>query len=212
VRAVRSRIQRREYFDIAMDALRVQMDQRRELWQRIRGAASDDGSRQVGIQPVVVRQLKPTVAEQKLLELLLASEELRKIVLARLEPSDYDSIATAQIFRALVKLNQDEGEVNFDSLSAETADDAATAELLARLMIAEPIESFDEALTHADSCLNALRLMKLDREIEELSSQVAEAERAGEAEKRDSLVMKKHELSKQRGNYLPAAQASKTVH
>ena len=65
---------------------------------------------------------------------------------------------------------------------------AATGELLARLMIAEPIESFDEALTHADSCLNALRLMKLDREIDELSSQVAEAERAGEAEKRDSLV------------------------
>ena len=43
VRAVRSRIQRREYFDIAMDALRVQTDQRRELWQRIRGAASGDG-------------------------------------------------------------------------------------------------------------------------------------------------------------------------
>jgi hypothetical protein len=97
-------------------------------------------------------------------------------------------------------------------LSAETPDDAATGELLARLMIAEPIESFDEALTHADSCLNALRLMKLDREIDELSSQVAEAERAGEAEKRDSLVMKKHELSKQRGNFLPAAQVSKTVH
>src|SRR5688572_3042309 len=212
VRAVRSRIQRREYFDIAMDALRVQMDQRRELWQRIRGAASGDGSRQVGIQQVAVRQLKPTVAEQKLLELLLASEELRKIVLARLEPSDYEGIATAPIFRALIKLSEDEDEVSFDSLSAETPDDAATGELLARLMIAEPIESFDEALTHADSCLNALRLMKLDREIDELSSQVAEAERAGEAEKRDSLVMKKHELSKQRGNFLPAAQASKTVH
>jgi replicative DNA helicase len=192
-----------------MDALRVQTDQRRELWQRIRGAASGDGQT---VQQVVVRQLKPTVAEQKILELLLASEELRKIVLPRLEPSDYDGIATAPIFRALVKLNEDEGEVSFDSLSAETADDPSAGELLARLMIAEPIESFDEALTHADSCLNALRLMKLDREIDELSSQVAEAERAGEAEKRDSLVMKKHELSKQRGNYLPAAQVSKTVH
>jgi DNA primase len=209
VRAVRDSIQRRGYFDEAMDRLRIPNDQRRELLQRIRGAASGDGRT---VQQVVVRQLKPTVAEQRLLELLLASEELRKIVLSRLEPSDYDSIATAPIFRALVKLNEDEGEVSFDSLSAETPDDAATGELLARLMIAEPIESFEEALTHADSCLNALRLMKLDREIDELSSQVAEAERAGEAEKRDSLVMKKHELSKQRGNYLPAAQVSKTVH
>ncbi|HEX5704239.1 MAG TPA: DNA primase [Pyrinomonadaceae bacterium] len=209
VRAVRDSIQRRGYFDEAMDRLRIPNDQRRELLQRIRGAASGDGQT---VQQVVVRQLKPTVAEQKLLELLLASEELRKIVLARLEPSDYEGIATAPIFRALVKLNEDEGEVNFDSLSAETPDNPATGELLARLMIAEPIESFDDALTHADSCLNALRLMKLDREIDELSSQVAEAERAGETEKRDRLETKKQELFKQRGNYLTAAQVSKTVH
>jgi len=212
VRAVRSRIQRREYFDIAMDALRVQTDQRRELWQRTRGAASADGSGQVGIQQVVVRQLKPTVAEEKLLGLLLGSEELRKIVLPRLEPSDYEGLVTAPLFRALVKLNEDESEVSFDSLSAETADDPSAGELLARLMIAEPIESFDDAMTQADSCLNALRLMKLDREIDELGAQVAEAERAGEAEKRDKLSLQLLELSKQRGNYLPAAQVSKTVH
>src|SRR6185503_9380311 len=65
VRAVRSRIQRREYFDIAMDALRVQADQRRELWQRTRGAASAD----VGaVHQVVIRPLKPTVAEEQILE------------------------------------------------------------------------------------------------------------------------------------------------
>src|SRR5207245_11282045 len=44
VRYVRSRIQRREYFDIAMDALRVQSDQRRELWQRTRTGASVDAT------------------------------------------------------------------------------------------------------------------------------------------------------------------------
>src|SRR5688572_6272864 len=40
VRAVRSRIQKREYFDIAMDALRMQPEQRREIWQRVRIGAS----------------------------------------------------------------------------------------------------------------------------------------------------------------------------
>ena len=208
VRAVRGRIQRREYFDIAMDALRVHPDQRRELWQRTRGAASPDTA---GIQQVVVRQLKPTVAEEKLLELLLTSEELRKIVLPRLETSDYEGLATAPIIRGLRKLNEDESEVSFDSLSAETEDDPSSGELLARLMIAEPIESFDEALTQADSCLDALRLMKLDREIDELSSEVAEAERAGEAERRDRLSLKLLELSKQRNSFLPQAQ-SRSVH
>jgi replicative DNA helicase len=156
--------------------------------------------------------LKPTVAEEKLLELLLSSEELRKIILPRLEPSDSEGLATAPVFRALGKLNEDESEVSFDSLSAETADDPSAGELLARLMIAEPVESFDDALTQADSCLDALRLMKLDRQIDELSSEVAEAERAGEAERRDKLSLQLLELSKQRSNFLPQAQVSKTVH
>src|SRR6185369_6511595 len=42
IRAVHDRIQKREYFDIAMDGLRVQRDQRRELWQQVRGSASTD--------------------------------------------------------------------------------------------------------------------------------------------------------------------------
>jgi len=209
VRAVRNRIQRRGYFDNAMSQLRVPQDQQRELWQLVRGAASADAQT---VQQVVIRQLKPTVAEQKLLELLLASEELRKIVLQRLEPDDYEGLATAPLFRALRKLKEDEREVSFDSLSAETADNPAAGELLARLMIADRLESFDDALTQADSCLNALRLMKVDRQIDELSSQVAEAERAGEAERRDRLSVQLLDLSKQRGNFLPQTQTSKTVH
>jgi DNA primase len=208
VRAVRGRIQRREYFDIAMDALRVQPDQRRELWQRTRSGANTDSA---AVQQVVIRPLKPTVAEEQILELFLGSEELRKIVLPRLEPSDYEGLATAPLFRAIAKLNEEETEINFDSLSAETADSPAVGELLARLMLAEPIENFDEALAQADSCVDALRLMKLDRQIDELSSEVAEAERAGEAERRDQLSMQLLDLAKQRARFLPAAQVSKQI-
>ena len=96
-------------------------------------------------------------------------------------------------------------------MSAETADNPSAGELLARLLIAESTESFDEAMAQADSCLNALRLMKLDRQIDELSSEVAEAERAGEAERRDKLSLQLLELSKQRGSYLQAVQVSKSV-
>jgi DNA primase len=209
VRAVRSRIQRREYFDIAMDALRIPPDGRRELWQRTRG---DAGSNASSVQPLVARIAKPTVAEVKLLGLLLGNEELRKIVLPRLEKSDYDELATGAIFSALLKLNEEEREVSFDSLSELAADDAQVSETLAQLLMTEQTESFDEALAQADSCLNALRLMKLDRHIDELSSEIAEAERAGEAEKRDRLSMELLELSKQRGGFLTQAQVSKNVH
>jgi DNA primase len=204
IRAVRNRIQKREYFDIAMDALRVQREQRRELWQQVRGGASTDTA---AVHKVFARNVQPTVAEEKLLGLLVANDELRNIILPRLEGSDYQGLATASIFGALKKLGEDDKAITFESLS-ETIADHAAAEILPRILINEPAESFDESLVDANSCLDALRLMKLDREIDELSSQIAEADRAGESEHRDQLVMKKLELSKQRGNFLPHGKAA----
>src|ERR1700686_735770 len=138
-----------------MDALRVQPEQRRELWQRIRSGASTDAA---SVQEMVRHSpmSRPTVAEERLLGLLLANQELRKIVLPRLETSDYEGLASAPIFRALVSLDQDDREVGFDSLSKATADDSQSGELLARLMMTDTTESFDESLAAVDSCLDAL--------------------------------------------------------
>ena len=205
VRAVRNRIQKREYFDIAMDALRVQRDQRRELWQQVRGAASADA---VTVQKVISRRVQPTVAEEKLLGLLLGSDELRRLVLPRLERADYEGLATAPIFGALTQLGEAQKEISFQTLSEATADNPAAAEFLPRLMMNEPAESFDESMADANSCLDALRLMKLDRDIDELSTEIAEADRADEGERRDRLVMKKLELSKQRSRFLPHGKAA----
>jgi DNA primase len=200
IRAVRNRIQKREYFDIAMDGLRVQREQRRELEQQVRGAASADAR---AVQNVFVKAERPTVAEEKLLGLLVANDELRNIILPRLEPADYEGLATAAIFRALKKQSTEQKEITFEALSEATADDRGAAEILPRILINEPAESFDESLADANSCLDALRLMKLDRDIEELTTQIAEADRAGADERRDRLVMEKLELSKQRSNFLP---------
>jgi len=192
-----------------MDGLRVQPDQRRELWQRIRSGASTDAA---SVQEMVRRSpaSRPTVAEERLLQLLLADEELRKIILPRLESTGYDELATAPVFRALVSLGKEGKEIGFDSLSEATADDTPSGELLARLMMADTTESFDESLAAADSCLAALHLMKLDRRIDELSSEVADADRTGDSERRDRLAMEKLRLSKQRGDFLPPAQPNRT--
>ncbi len=205
VRAVRNRIQKREYFDIAMDALRVQRDQRRELWQQVRGAASPDA---VTVQKVISRRIQPTVAEEKLLGLLLASDELRALILPRLEPSDYEGLATAAIFRALTELGAAQKEISYQTLSEATAEKPEATEFLPRLMMNEPAESFDESMVDANSCLDALRLIKLDRDIDELSTQIAEADRADDNERRDRLVMQKLELSKQRIRFLPQGKAA----
>src|SRR5437764_6357486 len=168
VRAVRNRIQRSEYFEIAMDSLRVQPEQRRELWTRIRSGASTDAA---SVQEVIKPAAKATVAEEKLLGLLLAHEELRRIFLPRLEASDTDDLATASIFRALIKLSEAGSEISFDSLSEETAADSLATDVLPRLLMNEVAEPFDESLATAESCLSTLRLMKVDRRIDELRSE-----------------------------------------
>ena len=150
---------------------------------------------------------RPTVAEEKLLGLLVANDELRNIILPRLEPSDYQGLATATIFGALKELGAEDKEITYESLSEATADSETANAILPRILMNEPAESFDESLADANSCLDALRLMKLDREIDELSAQIAEADRADDAERRDRLVMKKLELSKQRSNFLPHGKA-----
>jgi DnaB-like helicase N terminal domain. len=132
-----------------------------------------------------------TVAEEKLLGLLVANDELRKIILPQLDEGDYEGLATAEIFRALKALDAEGTEITYEVLTEATTNNGAVAEILPRILINEPAESFDESLSDAKSCLDALRLMKLDRWIEELSLQIAEADRAGDAERRDQLVMKK---------------------
>src|SRR5438309_1357910 len=104
IRAVRSRIQRREYFEIAMDSLRIQPDQRREIWQRVRVGASGDG---ISVQETTGRAATPTptMVEERLLQLLFEDDELRRVILPRLKEEDYRDQDTTGIFRALIKFH-----------------------------------------------------------------------------------------------------------
>jgi len=121
IRAVRSRIQKREYFDIAMDSLRIgDVSLRRELWQSLRSA--ETGRPPVTREPSGRSQATP--AEQRLLSVLFADEGLRREVLPLLETADYEDLPTAAIFRALKELEHQGRAVDFESLSEKTEGDA----------------------------------------------------------------------------------------
>jgi DNA primase len=202
VRAVRNPIQKREYFDITMNALHVDDPMlRRELWQSIRtGAATDQGE----VKQKVVRAstAQPTIAEQRLLELLVTDEDLRHSILPRMETTDYEGLPTAAIFRALVEIEAAGGAVDFSTLSAQTEDDPVAADLVPLLLMSEPQradgEAVDDTLANAESCLAALRLMNLDRRITELGSEIAAAERAGDMERRDRLALEHLEWTRRK--------------
>src|SRR6476659_7392878 len=70
IRAVQSRIQKREYFDMAMDGLQINdVSLRRELWHSLRTRNDAAGSARQKVLRRSGVNVKPTVAEQQLLEL-----------------------------------------------------------------------------------------------------------------------------------------------
>jgi DNA primase len=197
IRAVRSTIQKREYFDIAMNTLHVPEDQRRDLWQKVKTG--------VVLNPTDIKQTRnksqsaqPTFAEQRLLELLVHDAELRCTILPRIEAADYEELPTASIFRALIELDEAGQSIDFDSLSAKTEDDdEEIKKLVALVWWSEPQrekdEAEDEVLASAESCLNALQLMMVERKINELGIELADAERRGDAERGDKLALEYRE-------------------
>jgi len=195
IRAVRNRIQKREYFDLAMNALRVADDQRRELLRQVRSTATSDAAE---IQQVFGRKVQPHPAEEQLLSLMLAVGDLRKMILPQFDASRYQDLATGSIFEALRVLEENGSEVNLDSLRQAIGESSNADELLPRLMMFEPPESFEESLEKANNCITALGIVKLERDIENLGFQIVEADQAGEIEQRDRLVMKKEQLKKER--------------
>ena len=202
VRAVRSTIQKREYFDIAMDTLRVDGEMRRELWSRVKTGASVDGA---AVQQMSVRSkaVKPTIAEQRLLELLFADEDLRRAILPRIEANDYETLPTAGIFRALREIEDEGATVDFNTLNDKTVEDPVAADLLPLLLMTESPraegEALDDLMLIAESCLNALRLMSTDRRIAELGLEIVAAERAGDIERRDQLALEHLEWTRRKG-------------
>jgi DNA primase len=202
VRAVRNGIQKREYFDITMDALRVEEPAlRRELWQTIKMGASGN---QESVRQKVARAVgaQPTIAERQLLELLFTDEDLRRAILPRMDAADYEELPTAAIFRALIQIEEAGEPVDFATLSAKTEDDPVAADLVPLLLMSESEraegEAVDDVLGRAESCLTALRLISLDRRITGLGIEIAAAERAGDMERRDRLALEHLEWTRRK--------------
>ncbi|HEV3469228.1 MAG TPA: DNA primase [Pyrinomonadaceae bacterium] len=211
VRAVRHPIQRREYFDIVMDSLRVEEPAlRQQLWKglgaRAGGAAPPADVRQ---QFARAQAAEMTVAERRLLELLVHDPELRAAFMPHVMESDFAELPSAAVFRALKSLDARNETVDFAMLSEATADDPAAADIAALVLLHEPEraegEAADAFLAEAESCLMTLRLMSYDRRIKELASEIAAADRAGDTDRRDRLIMEDLELKRLRTALLPRA-------
>lgn len=210
LRAVKNPILKREYFDLAMDTLRVESALRGELWTTLapkamsataRAAARHGNTQEAAAR---VQTPQPTVAEQQLLELLVHDAELRRQVLPRLDTDDYEDLPTAVIFRFLKETN--DAPLDFARLTERTAHDAVAADLVPLLMMSEPArdesEAIDDALVLAERCVIALKLIAVERRREELTAEAAAAHRRGDTEQEQELTNKIYKLAQRRNELM----------
>ncbi|MBC7933060.1 MAG: DNA primase [Rubrivivax sp.] len=213
VRAVRNPIQKREYFDMMMDALRVEEPGlRQDLWKSVgAGREGREGTTMADVKQKVVLAETPemTVAERRLLELLFHDDVLRAEVLPHVSEGDYENLPSASVFGALVNLQSRGERVDSSSVGRLTEGDPVAADIIGRVLIhvserAEG-EATDAFLVEAESCLTRLRLMKLDRLIKDLAAEIAAADRAGDDALRDRLIMEDLDIKRRRAALLPSA-------
>jgi hypothetical protein len=211
VRSVRNPIQKREYFDMVMDALRVEdKGLRRELWKTV--SARDpkaDAASDVKKKVVLAETPEMTVAERRLLELLFHDEELRRELLPHVVETDYEDLPSASVFAALVSLQARGEKVDSVSVGKLTEGDLTAANIIGLVLIYEPEraegEATDAFLSEAESCLTTLRLMSYDRRLKELAAEITAADRAGLDARRDELIMEDLELKRRRSALIPHA-------
>ncbi len=203
IRAVNSRIQKREYFDMAMDALGIDRENvntsawRRELWQTVR---DNRNIRPTAVQ-ALTRRSDATAAEQRLLGLLFADANLRREVLPMLREEDYEDLATAPLFKALLELEREGIEIDFDSLTSKTDDDESAAKMIPMVLMNSSLHSSNEHYVAAE-CVATFRLMKIEQRIEELRRELAIAEREQDDDKVSRLSAEQIQLSSLRQGML----------
>ena len=196
---VRNQIQKRESFDQAMNFFRVEdAVLKRDLWNIVKqGSHVENGA--VKQQVARASRSKMTVAEQKLLEFIVFDDELREIVLRGLEETDYESLATAPVFRAMLELQTRKEKLSLDNLLELVGDDESLSDFVPVLLMTEPFREPDEAidtvLHEAENCIFTLRTMAMSNRITEISQELLYAEQTGNDDLLNNLVAEQIEMA-----------------
>ena len=198
--AIKNPVSKRDAFDQTMSFLRVE-DQilKRDLWKTVKLGTKFE-AQTVRQQVARATQARMTEAEHILLELLIYDEELREIILPQLEETDYESLATAEIFRSLLALREIGSKVTSENLLELVSDDVAASDFVAVLLMSEaarqPDEAIDDVLQKAEKNVIALRKMAINEKILETSQKLYFAEQNGDTDLLNQLVMQQIELEK----------------
>lgn len=198
--AIHNPIQKRDSFDQAMSFMRIEdAALKRDLWKSVKAGARVE-TENIKQQVARATRARMTVAEQRLLELLIYDDELREIILPQLEETDYELLATAEVFRALFEIKKNGLEFSSENLLNLVGEDETASDVVPVLLMSEPFrekdEAIDEVLAEAESCVVSLREMAISRRILDISQELILAEQKGDAELLNLLVTEQINLAR----------------
>jgi len=202
-------IQLTEYLQLVMDRFKVPLDEREKYWRRVKSASGRTWEADLSEVKKKEKKKSPTPAEQRLLNLLFSNDELRVKVLTILEPKDYECLPTASVFSALATLQREGIPLDYETLKAAIGENAIDADLLMLLSDVQSLHATEEEFT-PEKCVFTLRLMQIDYLIDLRTSELANAQRDGNAEEISRISMEHVDLSRQR-KYLLANVATATM-
>ena len=142
-----------------------------------------------------------TVGERQLLELMLANEDVRRAMISALTDEDYAELATGAIFGAVIEMDANAIELDFDSL-AERVESEQERELLPALLMSDLAwaggDDFDTLFKKATEALSSLRRRRFERRLDAIQIEIGQAEREQDADRVLLLYQQKTEIQKRR--------------
>jgi hypothetical protein len=138
-----------------------------------------------------------TVAERQLLELMLANEYVRRAMLSTLEKEESAELATGAIFAAIVAVEEVGLDPDFATLS-EHVETEPERDLLPALLMSDLAwaggDDFDTLLKKATEALSSLRRRQLERKLDTIQMEIAQAERENDEARWLSLYQQKTDI------------------
>lgn len=202
VAAAPTSLQRSQYLNILMDEFKVPPREREKYWLKVkngkgRGADLVRRAASEALQP-------PTAAEKRLISLLLGDEELRQDVLRILKREDYEGLPTERVLDTLLEMHVEGRAFDYDFLKIRSGE---YSEFLPMLVGGESLHATDEDVT-AEKCVNSFRLMSIDRRIDLIKAELANAQRAGDVTEQARLSTEQIELTRRRSDLFPKLEAT----
>lgn len=142
-----------------------------------------------------------TPGEQQLLEIMLASSEVRRALLAHIEESDYGDLPTAGVFSAVIRLDIEGIEIDYATLSERVESDIERS-LISGLLMSDLAwaggDDFDTLFKKGSEALASIRARGLEKRLDMIQIEMVNAEREADVELLNRLYQEKLELKRRK--------------